>query len=183
MPIPYHHVNVLTGFKAARQIEHISEYAEVIKRARRPLFVLGRLTATVILPNGKYLMEYAVGIAKAGNLPVCATAHTKKKLLELGLTPECTYDIIEIINRLKDKDWHGVKKEGYHDLVMFLGLRTDLANAGLSTLKHFALHLKTMTLGRYYYPHADNSLWNLKDDNEWIEVLEGLIVHLKGKEV
>ncbi len=181
MTIPYHYVNILTGFKTARLIEDATEYAHLIKRARRPLFVLGPRILTISL-NGKLLAEYAVDIAKAANLPVCATAHTKKKLLELGLTPDSAYDIIEIINHLKDKDWRGVRKEGNHDLVIFLGFRTDLAEQGLSTLKHFAPHLRTMTLCKYYYPNADYSLPNLKDD-KWKEFLDNLITNLKEKEV
>jgi len=131
--------------------------------------------------DGRLLMEYAVDIVKAANIPVCATAHTKKKLLELGITPESSYDVIEIINHLKDKEWQGVKKEGNHDLVVFLGFRTDLGEQGLSTLKHFAPHLKTMTLCKYYYPNADYSLPNLKDD-KWKEFLENLIAKLQEKE-
>ncbi len=181
MSIPYHYVNVPTGFKTARIIEDASEYAHLIKRARRPLLLLGPLTLRISL-NGRLLMEYGVDIAKAANIPVCATAHTKKKLLELGVTPESTYDIIEIINHLKDKEWRGVKKEGNHDLVMFLGFRTDLGQQGLSTLKHFAPHLRTMTLCKYYYPNAAYSLPNLKDD-KWGEFLENLIANLKEKGV
>ncbi len=180
MTIPYHHVNVLTGFKTARIIEDASEYAHLIKRARRPLLILGPRTLTMSL-DGRLLMEYAVDIVKAANIPVCATAHTKKKLLELGITPESSYDVIEIINHLKDKEWQGVKKEGNHDLVVFLGFRTDLGEQGLSTLKHFAPHLKTMTLCKYYYPNADYSLPNLKDD-KWKEFLENLIAKLQEKE-
>lgn len=180
MTIPYHHVNILTGFKAARIIEDASEYAYLIKRARRPLLVLGPRTLTMSL-DGRLLMEYAVDIAKAANIPVCATAHTKKKLLELGIIPDSTYDIIEIINHLKDKDWRGVKKEGNHDLVMFLGIRTDLGEQALSTLKHFAPHLRTMTLCKYVYPNADYSLPNFKDD-KWKEFLENLVAKLKEKE-
>jgi CO dehydrogenase/acetyl-CoA synthase epsilon subunit len=41
MTLPYHRVNVLTGTKAARIIEDASEYAHLIKRANRPLLLLG----------------------------------------------------------------------------------------------------------------------------------------------
>ena len=178
--LPYHRVNVLTGTKSARMIEDAEEYAHMIKRARRPLLVLGPRILTMSL-EGRPLVEYAVDIAKAGNLPVCATAHTKKKLLELGIEPVSSYDLIEIINHLTDPEWQGAKKEGNHDLVMFLGIRTDLAEQGLSTLKHFARHLKTMTLCKYYYPHASYSLPNLKDA-KWKELLQSIITNLEKKE-
>ena len=85
---------------------------------------------------------------------------------------------MEIINHLKDPAWAGVKKEGNHDLVIFMGIRTDLAEQGLSTLKHFARHLRTMTLCKYYYPNASYSLPNLKD-GKWKEFLDSLLMNLK----
>jgi len=179
-PLPYFHVNVLTGLKGCRVIEDPSEYAMFIKRAKRPLFVLGARTLNTML-GGRLLMEWAVDIAKTLNLPVVATAQTKKKLMELGYPPASSYDILEIINHLKDPNWQGVKKEGNHDLVIFLGVRSDLGNQGLSTLKHFAPHLKTMTLCKYVFPHASYSMSNLRDD-KWKEFLEKLIAELNVKE-
>jgi acetyl-CoA decarbonylase/synthase complex subunit epsilon len=190
--LPYHRVNVLTGTKSARLIEDPAEYAHLIKRAQRPLLVLGSWALSMHLDgsfqslfghfSGKPLIEYAVEIAKTLNIPICATGHTKKKLLELGVEPASSYDIIEILNHLKDPAWKGVKKEGNHDLVMFLGFRPDLAEQGLSTLKHYAPHLKTMTLCKFYYPHASYSLPNFKKDDQWKEFLDNLITNLKSKE-
>jgi len=179
--LPYHRVNTLTGTKAARIIEDAEEYAQLIKRARRPLLVLGPKILTVSV-EGKPLSEYAVELAQALNIPVCATAHTSKKLLEMGVEPASKYDILEILNHLKDPEWQGVKKEGNHDLVMFLGIRADLGEQGLSTLKHFAPHLKTMTLCKYYYPHASYSLPNFRKDMQWKDFLDNLITNLKKKE-
>ena len=102
--LPYHRVNVLTGTKSARLIEDAAEYANLIKRARRPLLVLGPRILTMPL-GGRLLIEYAVDIAKTLDIPICATAHTKKKLVEMGVEPASSYDIIEIINHLKDPEW------------------------------------------------------------------------------
>ena len=180
MSTPYHLVNVLTGTKGARLVEDPAQMARLIKRAERPLLILGARTLTFTL-DGRQLIEYALDIAQAGDIPICATAHTQKRVLELGVTPDSTYDVIEIVNHLRDPDWQGVRKEGNHDLVIFVGFRTDLGNQALSTLKHFAPHLRTMTLCKYYYPNADHSLGNLKDD-KWKEFLEGLIANLKEEE-
>jgi anaerobic carbon-monoxide dehydrogenase, CODH/ACS complex subunit epsilon len=176
--LPHHRVNVLTGIKSARLIEDAAEYAELIKKAKRPLLVVGPLLLQS-LPDGKLLLEYALDMAKAGGIPICATAQTRGKMVELGVQPDCVYDTVEIVNALQDPDWHGVKKEGNHDLVMFLGIRSDLGSQGLSTLKHFAPHLKTMTLCKYYFPHASYSLPNFKKDAKWQEFLESLIANLK----
>jgi acetyl-CoA decarbonylase/synthase complex subunit epsilon len=176
--IPRHRVNVLTGLKSARLIEDPAEYADLIKKAKRPLLVVGPLLLASTT-EGKVLMQYALDIAKTNNIPICATAQTRGKLVELGTEPECVYDVVEIVNALKDPDWQGVRKEGNHDLVMFLGIRSDLGNQGLSTLKHFAPHLKTMTLCRHYFPHANFSLPNFKKDAKWQEFLESLIANLQ----
>jgi acetyl-CoA decarbonylase/synthase complex subunit epsilon len=171
-------VNVLTGIKSARLIEDAAEYVDLIRKARRPLLVIGPLLLES-LPDGKLLLEYALDIAKAARIPICATAQTRGKIVELGVQPDSVYDVVEIANALKDPDWQGVKKEGNHDLVLFFGIRSDLANQSLSTLKHFAPHLKTMTLCKHYFPHANYSLPNFKKDAKWQEFLESLIANLK----
>jgi acetyl-CoA decarbonylase/synthase complex subunit epsilon len=176
--IPRHRVNVLTGIKSARLIEDPVEYANLIKKAKRPLLVVGPLLQ-VSTDDGKILMEYALDIAKAADIPICATAQTKGKIVELGVQPDFVYDTVEIVNALKDPEWRGVRKEGNHDLVIFFGIRSDLGNQSLSTLKHFAPHLKTMTLCKHYFPHANYSLPNFKKDAKWQEFLKSLIADLK----
>jgi acetyl-CoA decarbonylase/synthase complex subunit epsilon len=181
MTLPLHRVNVLTGIKAARVIEDAEEYASLIKRAKRPLLVLGpRLLQWSI--DGKLLLEYALEIAKTVNIPICATAHVKGKMVELGVKPESVYDAVEIVNHLKDPEWQGVRKEGNHDLVIFFGIRTDLGEQSLSTLKHFAPHLKTMTLCKYVFPNADYSLPNFRKDEQWKAFLESLISNLRKED-
>ena len=179
--IPRHRVNVLTGIKSAKLIEDAEEYANLIKKAKRPLLVVGPLLLAST-PDGKPLMEYALDIAKACNIPMCATAQTKGKLTELGVKPDCVYDAVEIVNALKDPDWKGARKEGNHDMVIFFGIRSDLGNQSLSTLKHFAPHLKTMTLCKHYFPHANYSLPNFRKDTKWLEFIEGLINNLRKGE-
>lgn len=178
MVIPLHRVNVLTGTKSGIAIDSAQEYVDLIRRSKRPLLVVGPLLLAS-LPDGKLLLEYALDIAKAAGIPICATAHTRGKIVELGVQPDCVYDTVEIVNALKDPDWQGVKKEGNHDLVIFFGIRSDLGTQGLSTLKHFAPHLRTMTLCKHYFPHANYSLPNFKKDEKWQEFLESLIANLK----
>jgi acetyl-CoA decarbonylase/synthase complex subunit epsilon len=177
--IPFHRVNVMTGIKAARIIQDASQYASFIQKARRPLLVLGPSLSEWSL-DGKPVIDYALEIAKAANMPICATETLKGKLTELGVTPDSVYDAVEIANALKDPDWRGVRKEGNHDLVLFFGIRSDLEEQCLSVLKHFAFsHLKTMTLDKYYFPNANYSLPNFRKDNQWKAFLEGLIADLK----
>jgi acetyl-CoA decarbonylase/synthase complex subunit epsilon len=178
--MPYHRVNILTGTRTARLVEDPAEYTKQITKAQRPLLVLGPRLLKLTL-GGRLLLEYALDIAKAKNIPTCATATVKSKMVELGVKPDSVYDIVEIINALKDPEWKGVRNEGNHDLVIFFGFRTDLGEQGLSVLKHFAPYLKTMTLCKYYYPHADFSLPNFRKDEQWKVFLENLIESLGTK--
>jgi acetyl-CoA decarbonylase/synthase complex subunit epsilon len=161
-------------------VEDPAEYAKQITKAQRPLLVLGPCLLKITL-GGRLLLEYALDIAKSKNIPICATATVKSKMEELGVKPDSIYDVVEIINALKDPEWKGVRKEGNHDLVMFFGLRTDLGEQGLSVLKHYAPHLKTMTMCKYFYPHADFSLPNIRKDEQWKAFLENLIDNLGMK--
>ena len=179
MSLPLHKVNVLTGTKSAKEIENAEEYAQLIKKAKNPLMVLGPVLCGDASLGDKPLIDYALDIAQAVNMPICATGHVKAKLVEKGVTPDSEYDIVEIINALKKPEWKGVKGEGNHDLVLFFGIRTDLANQGLSVLKHYAPHLKTMTLCKYVFPHANYSLTNIRKDEKWKEFLEALVANLK----
>jgi len=182
MVIPFHRVNVLTGTKSGIAIDDAQEYTDLIRRAKRPLLVLGPLLSEWSL-DGKLAIEYALEIAKTTNIPICATATLKGKMVELGVKPDSVYDAVEIVNALKDADWKGVKKDGNHDLVIFFGIRSDLEEQCLSVLKHFAFnHLKTMTLDKYYFPHANYSLPNFRKDEQWKAFLENLIDELKKGE-
>lgn len=178
MSLPLHKVNTLTGVKSAKEIDNAEEYAGIIKKAKNPLMVMGPILNEGSLMD-KPLMDYALDIAQAVNMPICATGHVKAKLAEKGVKPDSEYDVVEIINMLKDPAWKGVKGEGNHDLVLFFGIRTDLANQGLSVLKHYAPHLKTMTLCKYVFPNADYSLTNIRKDEKWKELLEALAANLK----
>jgi CO dehydrogenase/acetyl-CoA synthase epsilon subunit len=67
--LPFHHVNTLTGTKSAKLIEDPDEYAHFIKRANRPLLVIGPRTLTMNLGD-KLLLEYAIAIANTLNIPI-----------------------------------------------------------------------------------------------------------------
>jgi len=169
----FHSVNVLTGHKGATIIKDAVQCADLIKKAKRPLLVIGGMAMQekgLAQPMG----EYAIEIADAINMPICATADSSKGLIELGWMPESTLDFVDIINHLKKSDWMGVEKEGNHNLVIFMGIRSDLLEQGLSTLKHFAPHVKTMTLCSEVLPNANYSLPNWTKGKKWLGFLEGL---------
>jgi CO dehydrogenase/acetyl-CoA synthase epsilon subunit len=84
--LPMHRVNVLTGTRTARMVEDPAELAKQILKAQRPLLVLGPRLMKINL-GGRLLLEYALDIAKAKNIPTCATATVKSKMVELGMKP------------------------------------------------------------------------------------------------
>lgn len=154
---------VIAGPKQALLVT--PETAELmIKKAKRPLLVLGPLV------KEEPLLSLSVGIAEKWNLPVVTTADAYKAFKEKGLDPT-SYGIVEIVNLLKDPEWAGVNGEGQHDLVIFAGCIYYIASQGLSTLKHFAPHTKTLTICKFFHSNADASFPNMKDE-EWLKYLE-----------
>lgn len=154
---------VIAGPKQALLVT--SETAELmIKKAKRPLFVLGPLV------KEEPLSTFATRIAEKWNLPVVTTADAYKVFNDKGLNPT-SYGVVEIVNLLKDPEWQGVNGEGQHDLVIFMGCIYYIGSQGLSTLKHFAPHIKTLTICKFFHSNADASFPNMKDD-EWFKYLE-----------
>ena len=166
----------IPGPKQAKVLTPVGA-AKMIKRAKRPLFIVGSLVLETEL-NGKSLMDYAIEIAEESKIPVVAVAHTPKGFSERGFQPDAYMPLINIIDRLRDGEWNGVKGEGQHDLVVFLGVLYYIGSQGLSTLKHFAPWLKTITLCRFFHPNANMSFPNMKEE-EWGSYLDELIEELK----
>ena len=136
----------------------------MIKKAKRPLLILGPLV------KKDPVLSYATKIAEKWDLPVVTTADAYKSFKDKGLDPT-SYGVVEIVNLLKDPSWQGVNGKGQHDLVIFLGCIYYIGSQGLSTLKHFAPHLKTLTICKFFHSNADASFPNMKDE-EWFNYLE-----------
>jgi acetyl-CoA decarbonylase/synthase complex subunit epsilon len=147
------------------------------KTAKRPLIVVGAKILEEQL-DGKSLLSYVVELSKSRGIPLVATAHTLKPLSNSGLQPAASMGMVEITDRLRDPNW-SVDGKGPHDLVIFVGITYQLQSQMLSTLKHFATHLKTVSLDRYYHPNADFSFPNL-DEKIWIQNLDKVMEALKS---
>jgi acetyl-CoA decarbonylase/synthase complex subunit epsilon len=150
--------------------------AKLIKGAKRPLLVVGG-EALREKWGGKLLIDFVAELAKAG-VPVVATAHTYKALRERGVEPAAIMTVADVTNRLQDPSW-SVDGKGVHDLAIFVGISYQLQSQMLSTLKHFATHLRTISLDRYFHPNATFSMPNLKQD-EWEQVLNNVIQVVRG---
>lgn len=146
---------------------------KLIQEAKRPLLAIGSLALETKVGD-ELLVDL---IAKLdGNIPVVTTAHVLKGLLERGSNPAASIGVVDLTNRLTDQTW-GVDGKGPHDLAIFLGIPYPLQSQMLSTLKHFATNLRTISLDRFFQPNADWSFPNLGEE-EWgeeiLKVLENL---------
>lgn len=136
----------------------------MIKKSKRPLLVVGPLA------KREPVIDFTIRLIEYWSLPVVTTADTYKTFHERGVETR-PYGIVEITNLLKDPNWKGVDGAGQHDLVIFIGCIYYIASQGLSTLKHFAPHIKTLTICKTFHSNADASFPNM-DDEEWFRYLE-----------
>jgi len=151
----------------------------MIKRAKRPIIIVGHETAEVKLGERKPI-DYIILIAKATKAPVVATAHTIKGFLERGVQSAASMSAVDVANRLQDSEWEGLDGKGQYDLALFSGIPYYMEWNILSGLKHFAPHLKTICLDRFYQPHASWSFPNISL-KEWQNYLKVIIGELEAK--
>jgi len=142
----------------------------MIKNAKRPLLIVGPVSAEREA-GGEKEIDRLIRIAKNGRMPVVATSGTLIDFLKRNYEPFSWMPAVDIANRLRDADWKGVKGEGQHDLAIFAGMQYYVEWLLLSGLKHFSRGLRTVSLGRYYQPHANWSFLNL-DENAWGQSLK-----------
>ena len=171
--VPWETGNVF-GPKTAMPIKG-EVVGRLTKAAKRPLLIVGAKILEEEL-NGKPMLNYVAELSKTARIPLIATAHTQKPLSNTGVQA-VTMGLVEITDRLRDSTW-SLDGKGPHDLVIFAGITYRLQSQMLSTLKHFAAHLKTVSLDRYYQPNADFSFPNL-DQKVWVENLDKVLQGLK----
>ncbi|MEJ2242024.1 MAG: CO dehydrogenase/acetyl-CoA synthase complex subunit epsilon [Candidatus Bathyarchaeota archaeon] len=153
--------------------------AAMIKRAKHPIMVVGYLSTKTDKETGK-MIDYAIRMNKAIGIPIVATAHTIKEFKKQGFNDVTSMNAMDIGNRLKDPTWKGLDGKGPYDVALFMGWPYYMEFVILSGLKHFSTNLKTISLDRYYNPHANWSFPNLKVE-EWNQSFETIINNLGGK--
>ncbi len=168
----------IAGPKKANVIVKAEVAAALIKRAKHPIIVVGYLSTKTDKDTGK-MIEYAIRLNKATGIPIIATAHTIKEFIKQGFTSAIQMSAMDIGNRLKDPRWKGLDGKGPYDLALFMGWPYYMEFVILSGLKHFSKNLKTISLNRYYNPHASWSFPNLKVE-EWNQSFETIINKLGG---
>lgn len=142
--------------------------ARIIKSAKKPVIVIG---GTIRDLNGA-LVERAIRLANARNIPIVATAHSGKFLAERGFKNYVEMGVVEITNVSTDEEWKGVNGTGKPDLVIVFGAHLDLMNATFQTLKNFT-DIASLSISRYFMVNATYSFPNI-DDDIWIRYLDEL---------
>ncbi len=149
----------------------------IIKRAKRPVLIVGSIAPEIDLDEEK-LIDFLIELARKSHITVVATAHTSRAFLNRGFSPDAVMPAVDIGNRLADPDWRGIDGKGQYDLAIFAGLPYQMAWTILSGLKHFAPQLKTICLDNVYQPHASWSFPNISI-KDWIENLHALIGNME----
>lgn len=137
----------------------------MIKSAKRPILIVGPESAEQKVGNGKQI-DQLIRIAESGRLLVVATSRSVADLVKRDYTPVSWMPAVDIANRLRDPQWTGVEEKGQHDLAIFAGMKYYVEWLLLSGLKHFGGKLKTISLDRFYQPHATWSFPNINQE-EW----------------
>jgi len=160
----------IPGPKKALVIPKPEVVSAMIKRAKRPILIVGHKAAEIELEDKK-LIDCMIELAKKANVPIVATAHMISEFLKRGYQPAGWMPAVDIGNRLADSEWKGLDGKGPYDLALFVGLPYYMEWTILSGLKHFASNLKTITLDNVYQPHASWSFSNISI-KDWAENLK-----------
>jgi acetyl-CoA decarbonylase/synthase complex subunit epsilon len=150
----------------------------MVKKAKRPILIVGHEAVDSDLGEEK-LIDYIIRLAKTAKIPVVATAHIVGEFVKRGYSPKAWMPVVDITNRLQDVEWKGLDGKGQYDLALFTGLPYYMEWTILSSMKHFS-NLKTITLDRFYQPHATWSFPNLSK-KDWNENLNILLSKIGGK--
>lgn len=168
----------IAGPKKALLILKPEVVVAMIKRAKRPILVVGHL-ATKMESENAQMVDYAIRMNKATGIPIVATAHTVNEFIKHEFQSASAMSAMDVGNRLQDPSWQGLDGLGSYDLALFMGLPYYMEFVILSGLKHFSMDLKTISLNRFYNPHATWSFPNLKVKN-WSESFEIILSKLGG---
>jgi acetyl-CoA decarbonylase/synthase complex subunit epsilon len=167
----------IAGPKKALVITKPAVVAALIKKAKHALLVVGHEEVETEFGEKKGI-DVVITLAKAAEIPVVATAHIVGEFIKRGFHPAAWMPAVDIGNRLVDSKWSGLDGGGQYDLALFVGIPYYMEWVILSGLKHFAFtHLTTISLDRFYHPHATWSFPNTSLE-KWEENLTVIVEKL-----
>lgn len=167
----------IAGPKKALVIPKPEVAASMIKRAKRPLLVVGSKAVDVKTEDGD-LIDTAIRLSATGKFSVVATAHLIGEFLKRNAEGVHSMQMMNLGDRLRDPDWTGLDGEGAYDLVVFTGTIYYIEWLVESGLKNFASDLRTISLNRHYQPNAHWALGTMPE-GQWREFLDKIVTTLE----
>ena len=153
------------GVKAARAIMP-EVAAKLISKAKKPLLVVG---TGVLNPE---ILDRAVKIAKAKNIPIAATGSSMPGFI--GKDVKAKYiNLHQLGFYLTDPNWPGLYDSGSYDTIILLGHKKYYINQVLSATKNFS-DVKAISIDKNYIQNATMSFGNLSKEDH-IAALDEII--------
>jgi len=176
MARPYQKANI-PGPEMGTSVSDPTVMANLLKSPKKKVIIIGAESLNWELDEKK-VADYLIDIANKIDCHVVSTGHAYKYLKD-KIKNRKLYDmsLINITNRLCDKEWTGLDGEGQYSMAIFGGHLVFYVSQALSRIKNFTNWVKTIELDKYSHPNARFSLPNLSD-NEWKLFLESLIEKL-----
>jgi acetyl-CoA decarbonylase/synthase complex subunit epsilon len=150
--------------------------ARLLRAAKRPLIVVGAY-ATKPSVGLLDLPAYVLRLATALKAQIAASPTIQSQFNNSDNTQVFSLGLEDLTNRLKDSQWKGFDGKGAYDSVLFIGGVYYFASQMLATLKHFAPHVRTVSLDRFYHPNASFSFPNMAVER-WRKGLDVMIQEL-----
>jgi acetyl-CoA decarbonylase/synthase complex subunit epsilon len=162
----------IPGPKKSRLLHRAEVLASLIEKSKRTILIVGHRASEIDIGDKK-LIDIAIDLSKAKDIPVVATAHSIKEFLNRGFHGATSMPIMDIANRLNDPIWNGLDDAGNYDLAIFIGIQYYMTWLVLSGLKNRSSHLQTVSLDGQYQPNASWSTPNMSilELQEFLSVL------------
>lgn len=166
----------IAGPKQAMVFPNSTVVASMIKRAKRPLLVIGSKASEIETGNGD-LIDYAIKLSKKGNIPIAATGHLIGEFKERKAKNVYSIPFMNLGDRLRDTTWNGLDGKGHYDLVIFAGSQYYMEWLVLSGLMNFVPNLRTISLGNLYQPNASWSIGTV-NHSTWTNMLNKIVENI-----
>ncbi|MHA1271444.1 MAG: CO dehydrogenase/acetyl-CoA synthase complex subunit epsilon [Candidatus Helarchaeota archaeon] len=166
------HVN---GPLAGMPVDKPEVIGKLIKKAKRPLLIVGGYEYNSDVGNGKKYIDLLIELVKKKNIPVVATTEVTKIFIENGIRPTAMMSVSNTIQRVCDENWKGFDGNGPYDWVIIGAMVYYLQSQAFSAMKHFSYKWsKGVSLDRYFQPNASFSLSNFKVE-QWKEAINKIV--------
>ncbi len=169
---PFDAANI-PGPKMATLLEKGKPVANMIKKAKRPLLIVGPDITDA-------MFERVLKFAEKG-IQIAATGGVIRRFVEAGYKGNNVKEAVlhELTQFLLDPDWPGFDGKGNYDLVLMLGTIYYHGSQMFAAIKNFAPHIRAIAIDRYYHPNAAMSFGNLwKREEDYLKLLDEILAEL-----